>query len=397
MAIIFWLSLFVIFYTYGGYPLLVALFAQLKPRTNYNPKSLSNTDLPSVTLLIAAYNEQTCIAEKLNNALSLEYPSGRLQIIVAADGSTDDTVEIVKRFGSRGVELSYAPLRGGKTAAINHAMKAARGEIVVISDANNHYEANTLIEIVAPFGNPNVGAVTGAKTVVSDESRLSASEGFYWKYESFIKKHESRLGTCVAATGEVLGFRSSLFEPYPTGLIQDDFYLAMRIIARGYRMVYAPLARSLESVSLSARDEVTRRARIVAGRFQALLMAPRYLSFHRPLVMWQVVSHKYLRLLLPFAMVTVFVSNVILIIFPTSSDHFGIFGLSPPYNLIAMGCQLAFYLLALVGPLLKQDGKAGKILYLPSFLVRSNWATFIGLLGYWQGHQTSLWQKVARK
>lgn len=397
MAIVFWLSLFVIFYTYGGYPLLVALFAQFKPRMDYSPKSLNNDDLPSVTLLIAAYNEQTCIAEKLNNALFIDYPAGKLQIIVAADGSTDNTVEIVKRFRSRGVELSYSPLREGKTAAINRAMKAARGDIVVISDANNHYEANALIELVAPFGNPNIGAVTGAKTVINDESRLGASEGFYWKYEAFIKRHESRLGTCVAATGEILSFRSSLFEPYPPGLILDDFYLAMRIIARGYRMVYAPRACSIESVSLSAMDEVTRRAKIVAGRFQAILMAPLYLSFHRPLVMWQVVSHKYMRLLLPFAMVMAFVSNVILIIFSASPDRFDFFLLAPPYNLIAMGCQLAFYLLALGGPLLKQRGNIGKILYIPSFLVRSNWATFIGLVGYWQGHQTSMWEKVPRK
>ena len=190
-----------ILYTYAGYPLLLALLARTRRKPAPYPAAQ-----PLVTLLIAAYKEEAVIARKLDNSLELDYPRERLQILVAADGSDDRSAEIVQGYADHGVELNYTPERGGKMAAINRAMPNARGEIVVFSDANNMYDPRAIRELIAPFADPKVGAVTGAKTIVQDEGGLSESEGLYWKYESFIKKQETRLNAILVtlATSAIL-------------------------------------------------------------------------------------------------------------------------------------------------------------------------------------------------
>jgi poly-beta-1,6-N-acetyl-D-glucosamine synthase len=178
-GIIFWLCVVLIFYTYLGYPLVLTGLASLRPAQLFEPTD----DLPKITLMIAAYNEETVIETKLNNSLALNYPQDKLQIIVAADGSDDSTVEIVRSFLDRGVELSYSPQRKGKMAAIRHAMKQAQGDIVVFSDANNMYAVDALENLLTPFCVAITGAATGAKKIVSSADSLNASEGLYWKYE----------------------------------------------------------------------------------------------------------------------------------------------------------------------------------------------------------------------
>ncbi|GAG31363.1 unnamed protein product, partial [marine sediment metagenome] len=247
---------------------------------------------PAVTLLIAAHNEELFIAQKLDNSLALDYPRDRLQILVAADGSDDQTPEIVRGYGEQGVELSFIPKRSGKMAAINRAMPQARGDIVVFSDANNMYNPQAIRELVIPFTDPTVGAAIGAKLVTQDKSNLSASEGLYWKYESSINENETRLGCCTSAVGEILAIRRELFIPPPDKIINDDHYMVLDLIRRGYRAVYVPTARSSESISASARDEIIRRSRMNVGHYQLMAQARKILSFRRPMVAWQIVSHK---------------------------------------------------------------------------------------------------------
>jgi cellulose synthase/poly-beta-1,6-N-acetylglucosamine synthase-like glycosyltransferase len=187
MIVLFWLSVGIILYAYAGYPLLVTLLAQLRAKERPYPPIL-----PSLTLLIAAYNEEEVIAAKLENSLALDYPRDRLQILVTADGSSDRTPDIVKQFADRGVELNHRLQRQGKMAAINRAMPKARGDVVVFSDANNLYDPQTLRELVRPLADTAVAAVSGAKTIIKDGSSLGNSEALYWRYESFIKKQETR-------------------------------------------------------------------------------------------------------------------------------------------------------------------------------------------------------------
>jgi cellulose synthase/poly-beta-1,6-N-acetylglucosamine synthase-like glycosyltransferase len=273
-------------------------------------------------------------------------------------------------------------------------MESVRGEVVIFSDANNLYEAGTLRALVAPFADKTVGAVSGAKVISKGDGVLGESEGAYWKYESWIKKQETHLGCTTGVSGEVWAIRRELFERPPDTIINDDFYMAMRIIKKGFRMVYAPQARSVERVSLSAQDEMTRRTRIVAGRYQAISRASETVPFDRPLVAWQVLSHKFSRPLVPFGMIGAFLLNLALVIWPPQA---GFLQLSAPWNWIFLALQVAFYLLAALGSRVSGENQLARLLYLPTFLVNSNLAALFGLLRYMTGRQTALWKKVERR
>jgi len=391
-TIIFWTCVLMIFYTYIGYPLLVAFLSRF-----YRKEIKYPVYTPSVTLLIAAYNEDQVISQKLENSLKLDYPRDLLQIIVAADGSDDRTVDVVQSFAAEGVELSYDPARRGKMSAINRAMQSARNEIVVFSDANNEYALDVLREIVKPYSAPHVGAVTGSKLILKEGSQLGEADGLYWKYESFIKRMENRIGCCMGVSGEIFSLRRTLFDPPYQKIVNDDFYMAMDIIKRGYTVVYAESAHSIEKMSLNESDEITRRTRIFAGQVQILFEAFNKMPFHRPLWFLMMFSHKHLRSFVPLAMIGAFLSNLFLVIFSPSpllsSDWLY---LAAPYALIFFLFQILFYLLALVGMKIKMNGMVGKILYLPAFLVNSNYAAWLGIVNYFSGRQTVIWKKVGR-
>jgi cellulose synthase/poly-beta-1,6-N-acetylglucosamine synthase-like glycosyltransferase len=390
---LFWLCIGIVVYAYAGYPILLTLLARFWPKP-----VAARPITPKVTLLIAAYNEEAAIAKKLENSLALDYPLEQLQILVAADGSNDQTPDIVRAYAERGIELSYSPPRQGKMAAINRAMPRANGEIIIFSDANNMYNPNVIQELVAPFADLTVGAVTGAKSIARGDGALGESEGLYWKYESFIKEQETRLGTSIGAPGEILAIRRNLFESPPDNIINDDFYIAMRLLQRGYRIIYNPQARSSERISLTTQDEINRRARIVAGRYQAIFLASQLLPLQNPLVVWQVISHKYLRPLVPLAMLGALLTNIMTIIWPAPSKKHALINLALPFNWFALLFQLLFYGLAGLGNAQQaRKGKPGMLLYLPTFLVNSNWAAVVGLYRFLVKNQTTLWQRAQRR
>lgn len=392
IANLFWLFVAGIFYTYAGYPLLLALLARIWPKTPpYKPST------PSVTLLIAAYNEEAVIAEKIKNSLELDYPRDRLQILVTADGSSDRTPDIVREYADQGIELIFNPPRRGKMDAINRAMPHASGEIVLMSDANNMYQSNVLRELVAPFADPTVGVVTGGKSIVSGDGPLGESEGLYWKYESFIKEQETRLGCCMAVAGEIIAIRHSLFEPLPEGALTDDTRMAMRIIGQGYRVIYASKARSYERVSASAQDEISRRAKIYGGRYQDLAAVPKILALGRPVVAWQVLSHQTMRTLLPLMMLGALLTNFIAVVWPIRTISPSLGNLGWPFNWVMFSLQLAFYGVAWLGNRKEFGGVIGNLVYLPTFLVNSNLAGLIGLYRLLIGNQSPVWERVQRR
>jgi len=392
IGLLFWLFVLLIVYTYAGYPFLIWLFSRASSR----PRKDSAGTTPYITLLIAAFNEEKVIAQKIENSLQLIYPRDRLQILVMDDGSEDRTQEIIKSYADRGVELAYNPPRRGKMAAINRAIQQARGEIVLFSDASNSYAVDVVSEIAAPFSDPRVGAVVGARTIEAGEGGLGESEGLYWKYESFIQKNESLLGCCTGIIGEILALRRDLFTPPPDGIINDDFFMAMQVAKQGYRVVYAPKARSFESISLHAQDGIERRKRIVAGRYQAIMHADRLLPRNRPFVVWQIISHKFMRPLVPIFMIAVLLFNILALIFPARIG-LPLLVLAAPYNWITFSIQVAFYLLAIGGRLLeKRDIGWFRIFYVPAFLFNSNWAALEGLYRFVAGEQTTLWAKTSK-
>ncbi len=392
LGILFWLCVLLIIYTYAGYPFLIWLFSRAKPHS-----MVDSTASPYVTLLIAAFNEEKVIAQKIENSLQLIYPHDRLQILVMDDGSEDRTQEIIKSYADRGVELAYNPPRRGKMAAINRAIQQARGEVVLFSDASNSYAADVVSEISAPFSDHRVGAVVGARAIEAGKGGLGESEGLYWKYESFIQKNESLLGCCTGIVGEILAIRRNLFTPPPDGIINDDFFMAMQVAKQGYRVVYAPKARSFESISLHARDGIERRKRIVAGRYQAIFHANRILPWNRPFVVWQIISHKFMRPLVPLFMIGALLFNLLALVIPSQTNVFPLLFISPPYSWIVFSLQAAFYLLAVGGRTLENRNIGWlRVFYVPTFLLNSNWAALEGLYRFVTGKQTTRWAKTAR-
>jgi cellulose synthase/poly-beta-1,6-N-acetylglucosamine synthase-like glycosyltransferase len=302
----------------------------------------------------------------------------------------------VRSFAGRGVLLSFSPERRGKTAAINRAMSMVTGEIVVFSDANNLYTTETLRALVAPLMDESVGAATGAKAIEKAGGAVGESEGLYWRYESYIKKQESRLGSCTGVAGEILAVRRNLYKAPPDNVINDDFYIGMSVIRGGYRLVYVPEAKSMERSTGSTRDEMTRRARIVAGRFQSMSMAGELLP-RSPLAAWQVISHKFARPIVPFLMLGALAANVAADLDPPAGGVRSVLALSAPYNWIFLAAQAVFYAFALAPRIgMKVLGRLGKLLYLPAFLVDSNAAALLGLHGYLTGRQSAVWRRVPR-
>lgn len=394
MSILFWIALVFIVYTLAGYPLLIALLARFLPQSVFEP--YLEEQLPQVTLLIAAYNEERVLERKLQNTFELDFPAERLQILIAADGSSDRTAAIATAHQADGVELNHIPERGGKMAAINRAMPRARGEIVVFSDANNLYEPQALRELIKPFTDPGVGASTGEKLILLAGDELSASEGLYWKYESWIKKSESRLGSCTSSTGEILAIRRKAFEAPPGNIVNDDHFIVIDLVRRGYRVVYSPSARSYEEVSLSAGDEIKRRARMNAGLFQTISLSGYLLPKRNLLYVWKLISHKYLRGFIPVAMILALLVNTLQVVRSPWSADFSLGALTGPAAWCLLALQILFYVLALLGNHYRPGGIAGKLFYLPTFLVNSNWSVLVGLRDFLTGKQAHLWHRVAR-
>jgi biofilm PGA synthesis N-glycosyltransferase PgaC len=391
-GILFWFFLFLIFYTYAGYPLILEVFARFKKR----PSEYAPT-LPSVSLIIAAYNEERILEAKLRNAMNLDYPREKLQIILANDSSTDRTAEIAESFTKDGVLVATTPYRMGKIGNINHAAKLAVGEIFIISDATNMYDANAIKELVKPFSDPSVGVSGGIHVIEHGDGVLGESEGLYWKYETWIEDNESRMGTCITANGDILAIRQNLWQDIPLEVINDDFYLAVTAIKNGKRVVISPKAIGRERVSPSANEEIIRRTRMVAGVYTAMKMAIQTLPWKYPQYIWQIISHKFMRPLVPFWLLGAFLANIGAILWPSNPGRFDFFTLAHPFQWIFAGLQIIGYGLAWIGNKQEKKNSLSYLFYLPTFLVNSNIAAIKGFIRFLSGQQSNQWQRVERR
>ncbi len=386
LAIIFWLSGLLLFWTYFGYPALMAVWARLMPRPIVRDDALT----PTLTILIPAYNEADVIRRKLENTVSLDYPKDKLQILVIDDGSTDGTPDIVREFATRGVTLIQQPKRGGKMGGVNRGFENATGEIVVLSDASPDYDKESLQLLARNFADPTVGVVVGALRVWDADNAVAKPAGMYWKYESALRKWESTTGSTVAVHGNMFAVRRTLYKPLRQHTINDEFSIAMEVMRQGYRVVYEPKAISYDLASASMGDEFKRRARINAGRFQALFSAG-YLNAPTPDLQFRLFSHKLLRPLTPVLMLLAFVSNLLLVVL----GIFGLLNMPIGFWLLALFGQLGFYGAAYLGYLAEKNGKPNKILSIPYFFVSSNLAALVGLWRWIRNSQAVTWQKRA--
>lgn len=355
---VFWLLIGVAAYVYIGYPaLLVALGAIIR-----RPVRRAQCE-PTVSMLVAAYNEADIIEAKLRNALALDYPSDRLEIVVASDGSTDGTAAIARRFAEdTRVRICDYPVRRGKLATLNATVPELRGDIIVLSDASSMLAGNALRELAANLADPTVGAVSGVYKVRDRHAaELGDQEGLYWRYETFLKTREARIGSVLGAHGSLYAVRKSLY-PFPdSNAINDDFVIPARIVARGYRVAYEPGAVAYESAL--EMSGFGRRVRIMAGNLAQLGELKRLVRPPRIQPLFVFLSHKVGRMVVPFALVMAAVLNVLLI--------------GRPVYVATASAQALFYLLAVLGSTGRLRPRA---LRLPYYFCLVNAAVFVAAL-----------------
>eukprot|EP00913_Durusdinium_trenchii_P010897 g10226.t1 len=306
LTIIFWIAAAISGYLIVVYPSIVFLAARFA-----RDDTSASTDARSVTLIIPARNEAAIIEAKLKNAIALDYPNELLQIILASDGSHDDTTEIAERFSDEGVQISRSAEWRGKTLTLCDAVKQANGELICLCDANVMFKPDALKRMVARFGDQRVGAVSGEVRLASHESNFGAGEDVYYQFERAVQRGESRIGSMMGVDGGMYVIRKELFQPLPPDTILDDFVISMRVIQQGYRVVYEPEAVATENGTPKAAQEFRRRIRVAAGAMQSMKRR-QWPPLRRPIELWQYLSHKLLRWFGPVWLVLLLVSNVML-------------------------------------------------------------------------------------
>jgi len=388
MILAFWISLFLIIYTFVGYGFILFILVKIK-RLFAKPLVFSETaTLPTVTILIAAWNEEDMIDEKVLNTLNLDYPKENLQIIFITDGSTDQTAERIQKYPD--VTLLHENIRAGKMAAIKRAIPFVQNEILVFTDANTFLNNMALRELVKHYQNKKVGAVAGEKRIMVEElaDASSAGEGFYWKYESRLKKWDYELYSNVGAAGELFSIRTELYQPVESDTIIDDHMIAMRIAEKGYIIAYEPAAYAMETASANTKEELKRKIRIAAGGIQSILRLKKAANpFHYPLLTFQYISHRVLRwTITPFLLVLAFILNTC-IAYKTQSFFYEVL-------LIA---QIIFYMLSLLGLYFESRNIKVKAFFIPYYFCVMNYAVVAGLIRYYKKNQSAAWERSKRK
>jgi len=381
LAALFWFCAVLLAYVYIGYPVLVGILAWLFPRAG----KIADAGEPSVSLIVSAFNEAPVIAAKLENALALEYPRDRLEIMVISDSSDDGTDEIVQQFSARGVRLLRQEPRMGKAAGLNLGVSEARGQILVFSDANAMYQPDAVRRLVRHFSNSKVGYVVGNARYDEKgrESASAQSEGLYWKLETHLKKMESRFASVIGGDGAIYAIRRELYSPLvPTDI--NDFLNPLQIVTRGYSGVFEPAAVCYEEAAENFGQEYRRKVRIISRSLNALRRIPQVLNPLQNTRHWfLLVSHKVLRWFAPFFMILCFAASLAL-------------WQSPFYKSAAL-LQLFFYALALVGWIWRPKNKIGKILSLVFYFCMVNLASLVGCIKCFRGDLSGKWAPPRQK
>jgi biofilm PGA synthesis N-glycosyltransferase PgaC len=389
MEFLLWFSLFIAFYAFFGYGILLFVLIKIKRGIKGKPALpiVAPENLPTCTLVVAAYNEEGVMAEKIANSLALNYPAGKLEFVFITDGSSDDTAAIVKVHHQ--IRHMHSDERKGKIAAVHRAMDTVKTDVVVFTDANTFLNADAIINICRHYSDAKVGAVAGEKRVSTDADNAAAGEGFYWKYESKLKTWDSELYSVVGAAGELFSIRTALYEPVSTKAILDDFMISLLVAKRGYRVIYEPEAIATENASENVTEELKRKIRIAAGGIQSIIWLSALLNpFPQPVLTFQYVSHRVLRwTVVPFFMMLALIINFY-IVFTGSID------LTCQLLLLA---QVGFYLLAISGWMLAERNVKIKIFFIPYYFCMMNYAVIMGIIRFAAGKQSAIWEKAKRQ
>lgn len=380
-TILFWICLGGVAYAYVGYPLLLYVCARRFGRDRTAPPQRDER-LPVVTLLVAAYNEAEVIGERIENALALDYPREKLDIVVASDGSDDGTNEIVERYADRGVRLLAFTPRRGKSTVLNDALPQSRGEVVVLSDANTMMASSAVRHLASWFQSPEVGAVTG-KLELHDAATGKNVDGLYWRYENFLKRCEGRLGATLGANGAIYALRRDLYRPLPADTLIDDLTIPLAAkLATGCTIEYDSRAVANEETAPDVRAEFRRRARIGAGGFQAIARLKGLLHPRHGWTAWAFASHKIVRWCSPFFLLGMLATSAAL-----AAD--------PLYAVLLAG-QIGFYAAALVGDRLAKFGPLGRLVRLAELFTAVNAALLVGFVRWLRKPASGAWVRTPR-
>ena len=378
MQILFFAAVLIIVYVYVGYPVFLLVGARLLPVGH----RIDDKILPRVTMLISAFNEKAVIREKIENSLTLDYPSELLEIAVVSDASFDGTDEIVQEYAGRGVRLIRQENRLGKSTGLNLGVTSTSGDLLLFSDANAIYSPDAIRKLVRHFADPRVGYVVGrARYREPNDAQASAqSEGLYWKLESWLKEKESLWGSVIGGDGAIYAIRRSLYSPLrPTDI--NDFLNPLQIISQGFRGIYDPAAECFEDAGDSFEKEFQRKIRIISRSLNAVWRAPQVLLPWVQVRHWvSLLSHKLLRWSVPLLMILAFLSATALY------WH--------PLYLFFIVVQVLFYVLALTGYSRRNRPRQSRVLYLPYYFCLVNLASLIGISKFFFGSLAPTWQTI---
>ena len=385
MLYLFWISLFLVAYTYLIYPMAMYLFLKLKHGSLNTEHHIESHDLPSTTLIVPAYNESYILQEKINNCLSLDYPKNKLKIIFITDGSDDNPHSILSEYTN--IIHLHDDKRAGKFSAMKRAIHYVSTDTCIFTDANAMLNKASLKHIMIRFKNNKVGVVAGEKRIIEDDGLGGSTEGesAYWKYESIMKKMDCQFHTVVGAVGELFAIRTDLFQDNNKDYILDDFMLSLNANLKGFKTAYAPEACAYEKASFSLYDEYKRKVRIASGGWESLIelsLNPRL--YINPKLLLQLISRRAMRwMIAPIALLLILVSNIFLV-----QQHW-------LYSIL-MILQLIFYSIAFIGYKYSDNKRIPSLLKIPFYFGFMHLAAFMGMIKYFKGNRTNLWEKVRR-
>jgi cellulose synthase/poly-beta-1,6-N-acetylglucosamine synthase-like glycosyltransferase len=375
MAYLFWLSIFMIFYVYVGYPIAVVLLSLFVGR-----RVQKKEWKPFVSIIIAAFNESEHIQKTIQNKLDLDYPKDRMEILVVSDASNDGTDELVNEFKENNVRLIRQEPRAGKTSALNMAVPQAKGEIIVFSDANSIYDSKAIKKLLSNFSDPGVGYVTGKMIYVKEDgSMVGDGCSAYMKYENFLRTYETRLGSVVGVDGGIDAIRKELYDPMKNDQL-PDFVLPLKVVEKGYRVVYEPEALLKEDTLKETKDEYKMRVRVSLRAMWALFYMRGLMRFRKgnSLFSWQLWSHKTLRYACFLFLFSAFISNIFLL----SNGNIYI---------LTFIFQLFIYLASILPVHINRSSMIGKVVNLCNYFILLNITSAHAALKFLLGKKKTLW------
>ncbi len=383
MITLFWILLSLVFYGYIGYPVLLSIMARQNPRPVKKEKYF-----PGVSVILSVYNEEDVLEAKIKNFRTIDYPAEKMEIWVGSDGSTDRTNEIIRNSPHPRLYLLESTIRQGKIATLNQLVEKAKNEILIFTDARQKFAPDAIRQLVGNFSDPTVGCVSGELVFSKEKSVGTVASGvnLYWNYEKFIRRQESAIHSMLGATGAIYAIRRELYPAVvPAQVVLDDMFIPLKIVLKKYRAIFDDAAKAYDHPANTPQEEHTRKARTLFGNYQIFSLLPEIFNPWKSPLAIQMFSHKFLRVMMPFFLIGIFIMNLFLI------EH--------PFLRILFVLQIIFYIMAFIGNLATPARygiltAVSKICYVPYTFCLLNFSALVGFWRFIRANQDITWKKA---